>query len=274
MLKLEQDYVCLLEDKIRAELSLEVNTLLDSLDVVYKTGSTNKTIEKHHNAINNYAVLLAESQTEGYGRRQKKWASPVGKNIYMSIKFFLKNSENIHFIPLITAISICQALSKQSISDCQIKWPNDIYLEGKKLGGILVESRYNASEGYSIIVGIGLNINMTENNEIDQPWISLVKAKNKVFDRNIIVATILSEFIKQLSMINHLDKIQFMLDWDALDYLKNKKIKIIENHETYCATSLGLADNGSLKVELLDKNNKKTVKMLYSAEVSIRKNDE
>jgi len=268
----KQNYISLSYNKIRSALALEVNLLIDQLEVIYETGSTNKTIAG--SSVNNYAVLLAESQTEGCGRRQKKWASPVGKNIYLSIKFHLKHSNNIHFIPLITAVSICKTLYRLGIVDCQIKWPNDIYLNAKKLGGILVESRYNMDQGHSIIIGIGLNINMTANNEIDQPWTSLLNITKKSYDRNIIVAEILSELITQLNTIEYFNKTQFIVDWDLLDYLKDKKINIIEEYRTYNAISRGIADDGALLVEISDNFLLKTkeIKKVYAADVSINTN--
>jgi len=274
MPELKQNYISLSQEKIRSALSLEVNLLIDQLEVVYETGSTNNTIAG--NTAKGYIILLAESQTDGCGRRQKKWASPVGKNIYLSIKFHLKDSDNIHFIPLISAVSICKTLSVSGIADCQIKWPNDIYLNGKKLGGILVESRYNMHQGHSIIIGIGLNINMTANNEIEQPWTSLLNAKLKTYDRNIIAAEILSDLIQQLNTIEYFNKTQFIVDWNLLDYLKDKKINIIEECRTYNAISRGIAQDGALLVELPGSSSllkTKELKKVYAADVSINTNN-
>ena len=265
---LTKDFSVLSADKIRSGLNSKSNSLINRFDVIFETGSTNKTIVSQQ-SDSNYTVLLSESQTDGSGRRQKKWVSPLGENIYCSIKFQIENSNNIHFIPLLTAVSICKSLQKIGIPDCQIKWPNDLYLEDKKLGGILVESRYNADLGHTIIVGIGLNINMDSNHEIDQSWTSLFKHSNTIFDRNIIISTILSDLIEKYEHVSEFKKDQFMLDWKLLDYLNGREIIIIEDNSTYSAISLGISDDGALLVE--HKQNKKKI---YSADVSVKALDQ
>ena len=265
--RLTKDLYILSADKIRSGLNSKSNSLIDGLDVIYETGSTNKTIV-NKKPVSNYTVLLSESQTDGSGRRQKKWVSPLGENIYCSIKFQIENSNNIHFIPLLTAVSICKSLAKIGISDCRIKWPNDLYLEDKKLGGILVESRYNVDLGHTIIVGIGLNINMDSNQEIDQSWTSLYNNTNTIFNRNVIVSMILSDLIEKLESISQLKPRQFMTDWNPLDYLKGREVIIIETNSTYSAISSGISDDGALLVEY-EKNNKKLKKKIYSADVSV-----
>jgi len=266
---LTKDFSVLSADKIRSGLNSKSNSLINRFDVIFETGSTNKTIVSQQ-SDSNYTVLLSESQTDGSGRRQKKWVSPLGENIYCSIKFQIENSNNIHFIPLLTAVSICKSLQKIGIPDCQIKWPNDLYLEDKKFGGILVESRYNIDLGHTIIVGIGLNINMDSNHEeIDQSWTSLFKHSNTIFDRNIIVSMILSDLIEKFEHISELKKKQFMLDWKPLDYLNGREITIIEANSSYSAISLGISDDGALLIE--HEQNKKKI---YSADVSVKALDQ
>lgn len=272
MLTLQDKCIKLSSDKIYFYLNKKFHALIDDIQVFNEIESTNKSISTLPISTN-YTILLAESQTNGYGRRQKKWVSPNGKNIYLSISFHLDTSINIHLLPLVIAISICKSLNKMDIKGCQIKWPNDIYLNGKKLGGILVETKYNIQQGYKIIVGIGLNINMKHNNNIDQLWTSLAINKNKIFDRNIIVSAILSELIVTFLDIHQLNKSQFLVDWDYLDYLKGKNITVMEENLSYSAKALGIANDGALIIEYLNKNvNLK--KKIYSADVSIKSNKE
>ncbi|MCU7939940.1 MAG: biotin--[acetyl-CoA-carboxylase] ligase [gamma proteobacterium symbiont of Bathyaustriella thionipta] len=273
---LSKETVSLSVDKIRSGLTLKLNSRIKHLNVIFETCSTNEAV-KAISSENNYTVLLAESQTDGRGRREKKWVSPIGENIYLSIKFKLINPANIHFLPLIAAVSICKSLIKLGINNCQIKWPNDLYIDNKKLGGILVESRYNVDSGHIIIVGIGLNINMNSNQEIDQSWTSLFNITRVLFDRNIIVSTLLTDLIEQFTHISEFKKQQFMSDWASLDYLNGRKLTIIEGNATYTATSLGISDEGALLVEYLQNKNKpenKTIKKVFSADVSVKALDD
>ena len=118
---------------------------------------------------------------------------------------------------------------------------------------------------------------MDSNQEIDQAWTSLFNKTNKVFDRNIIVSAILSDLLENFSHVSELKTQQFMLDWNPLDYLKGRKITIIEDNSTYLATSLGISEDGALLVEYLKNNGNSEIKMIkkvYSADVSVKALDE
>jgi len=110
---------------------------------------------------------------------------------------------------------------------------------------------------------------MDSNHEIDQSWTSLFKQSNTIFDRNIIISTILSDLIEKYEHVSEFKKDQFMLDWKSLDYLNGREIIIIEANSTYSAISLGISDDGALLVEH-DQNKKK----VYSADVSVKALDQ
>ena len=263
---IEDSIIALCENKIRYELNPEVNELIQTLDILYQTSSTNKTISLQH-PTKQYSILVSEFQSGGLGRREKQWVSPLAENIYFSIQFQLIDANNAHFIPLLTALAICRSLKQMGIQGCQIKWPNDIYLEGKKLAGILVENRFNTKTGSTFIVGIGLNVNMQSNNDIDQSWTSLQSHQKKLFDRNIIIATLLSETLQTYNNMSQMDLNQFMQEWRLLDHLYGCEITISDENMTYTAIARGIADDGAL---LISCANDKTLKKVYSADVSIK----
>jgi len=264
---LDHEIDILSNDVILSALDHTTRALIDTLEVIYETDSTNKSISF---AVpgQQYSILLSEYQADGQGRREKKWSSPLAKNIYLSIRFILKNNQFTHFIPLITALSVCQALSKIGVNDCQIKWPNDIYLSGKKIGGILVQNRFNAEKQHDIVVGIGLNVNMQVNTEIDKQWTSLLNCQNKTFDRNKIVSALLTETLDTYNQLSVFDFCQFYQDWLAKDFLKGQQIQVIQETGHYNAIALGLADDGALIVECVE-DDCKIKKKIYSAEVSV-----
>ncbi len=272
--KAEQGYIlddniqALSETTIRSGLTIEVNQLIEHLEVMFETASTNKAItSKVPDQF--YTVLVTEYQSNGQGRREKKWISPLGCNIYMSIQFHLTGVRNTQFIPLITALCVCRAMSRIGVQGCRIKWPNDIYLEGKKLGGILVESRYNSQKAQLFVVGIGLNINMQTNNNIDQLWTSLRNCHNKVFDRNIILSALLAETLSNYNLLTDFDLQQFKKDWYEVDYLQGQTIQVTDEQTSYEAVARGVADDGALIIER-DYHKKKFISKVYSAEVSVK----
>ncbi len=251
-------------EKIIFGLSKKVNTKIEHLELVYETESTNKCIVnkpiKHL-----YSILVAEFQSNGQGRRQNIWSSPLGTNLYFSIKFNLTKHANSSFIPLITARAICKSFQKLGINGSKIKWPNDIYIDGAKVAGILAENRYSSPNNSIIIVGIGINVNMLSQSNIDQKWTSLKLSQNKSFDRNIILSNVLNYLISEFENLTQFNIDSFIQDWEKFDFLKGKSVKITDEKLEYTALVHGIADDGSLLVE---SNNK--MQHVYSGNVSLK----
>lgn len=251
-------------EKIKRGLCKTVNSKIDPLELIYETESTNKDIvNKPHNHL--YSILVAEFQSNGQGRRQNTWSSPLGTNLYFSIKFNLKNHANSSFIPLITARAICKSLQKSGINGSKIKWPNDIYINGSKVAGILSESRYSSSNDSVIIIGIGINVNMISGANIDQKWTSLKLSQNKYFDRNIILANMLNYLIPEFENLTQFNIDCFIEDWKKFDFLKGKSVKITDDNLEYTALVHGITNDGALVVE---SNNK--IQHVYSGNVSLK----
>lgn len=147
-------------------------------------------------------VCLAEEQTAGRGRLAKQWFSPAGKNIYLSLLFNSHKPLREHTdLSLLVAIAVIEALNAYGIAHkLQIKRPNDIYYAGKKLGGILIETRTTEHGLLPIVIGVGLNVNMLDVpvNAIDQDWTSLQHITGKIHDRNKIIGWLLQKIAAKL----------------------------------------------------------------------------
>ncbi len=263
---LDYKIIPLSEKAIRAGINSLLNESINNFDILYETSSTNKIIAGKQ-LTEEYSVLLTEFQNKGQGRRNRQWVSPLADNIYLSIRFNLVEPDNIHLIPLLTALSICSALNNLGIDGCLIKWPNDIYLSGKKLAGILVESYYNKANGFDLVVGIGLNVNMQFNDNIDQVWTSLRISQNKLFDRNIIISEIISETLQVYNKLSEVDLVTFVQDWNSHDYLYNSDIIITNDEKSYTAVARGISSDGALQIL---ESGSKTLKKIYSADVSVK----
>lgn len=258
----------LLQSHIRLSLDPEIDRLIDKLEVIYETGSTNTTI-RSNSANQFYSVLAAEYQSNGQGRREKQWCSPLAGNLYFSLQFSLKSTNNSHFIPLICARSICNVLLESGFKDCTIKWPNDIYIRGKKVAGILCESRYNSQNGLVFVVGVGLNVNMMLNDGIDQSWTSLRICQGKIFNRNIVLSSLLDRIISDFNRLTAFDIKHFKRDWQALDYLYGKTIRVTDEKSTYTAIAAGISDEGALIVQYNGQSH-----CIFSADVSVKSIEE
>jgi BirA family biotin operon repressor/biotin-[acetyl-CoA-carboxylase] ligase len=261
--EIQQPIVPLVSAEIYKHLQHDIIKCISDLVIKYQVTSTNISIHEYEYK-HDYLVMLAEYQQAGKGRRAKKWYSPLGSNIYLSIKFIHANSEYAHFVPLVTALALCTGLAYLGIKGCMIKWPNDIYVNEKKIAGILAENRYNPNIGNTCVVGIGLNVNMGESPAIDQDWTSLALEQKKLFDRNRVTALLLSEIIHQYEKLQDFDVTEFIYNWHKYDYLRGKPIMVHSDKTDYEAVATGLSKDGSLQISVNGRNKK-----IYSAEVSV-----
>ena len=216
--------------------------------------------------LNEYCLCVAESQTKGRGRNLKSWQSPTYENIYMSLSFSTKGDlKNFSSFSLVTALAVHNVLLRQNIST-EIKWPNDIYMNKKKLGGILIET-FTRDRKNLIVVGIGLNIFMKNNTKIDRDWTSLeLEFEDIEIDRNEIISEIANEVL--LSKLNFEKKgfDDFVKDFNRLNFLKDKKV-FLSNSNNKEGTALDINSDGSLNVRMGNKTKK-----ISSGEVSIKIN--
>ena len=142
---------------------------------VYDTvGSTNDVLrEKKGRAALHGAVVIADQQTEGRGRRGRRWCSPAGANLYCSLGWHFNSSlEMLTGLSLAVGAMVAEQIKTHLGVDLQLKWPNDLYHNEQKLGGILVEVLGDGAGGQSVVIGLGLNVNMPEEKgvSIERPW--------------------------------------------------------------------------------------------------------
>jgi len=171
---------------------LQTKTLGRNLQVLESVDSTNEQLKR----LKSQCTIIANRQTGGRGRGENKWYSPPNSNIYMSFSIALNQFEKSNLPPfsIIIGVGIHRAIKKFTQKELSLKWPNDLYLEGKKVAGILCEIFPNISNPKFLIAGIGLNVNI-ENfpPELALKATSLFIEEGKIFDRSEIIASILNE---------------------------------------------------------------------------------
>lgn len=233
--------------------------------------STNQYLIDRIDTINKGTVCISEYQKNGRGRYGKKWISPFGTNIYLSIYWNFKETciQSSIGISIVCGIGLARVLKKHGVKNIKIKWPNDIYLNEKKLAGILVEIiQKNNSNFKKIIIGIGLNLNMQLNNKkiINQKWINLEEIGISI-DRNYLVAVIIDEIQNILLEFEKNGLSSFIKEWLNLDIYLNKPIRLIfENHCIY-GISRGINKIGAL---LLERDS--LISSWLNGKISVRKN--
>ncbi len=267
--KLAEPLLVLNKDKILSSLSKQARLALAKVDILLECPSTNQALlEQAELQLVENCLLLAESQTEGRGRRGRQWISPFASNIYMSLSYGLSLSiSEMSGLSLVVAISVARALKKSGIDNVKLKWPNDIYVEQQKLSGVLLELRGESNGPCRAVIGIGVNVNMPDAaaDDIDQPWIDMRRILGQSVNRNQVVACILDELIADLKLFEGRGFSAFTQQWDKLDLLAGKAISITSRSLMDKGIARGVDTQGALLVEFENK-----VQPIYSGEVSIR----
>lgn len=221
--------------------------------------STNKFLKEQNN-LQDYDCVIARTQTAGVGRRGNVWVSNEGMAIF---SFALKEAENISLeeymrLPLIAGISVLSGLKKIEDLDYKFKWTNDIYLDDKKLCGILVEKTKDF-----FIIGIGININNSDFGYAQDRAISLKNKTGNFYRIEDIIFCIINEFKRYFS-----EDWSFVLkEINSYNYLKDKEIEIVKYGESLgVGVAKDIAEDGRLIVEIDGQE-----KLFNIGEIHIRK---
>ncbi len=255
------------ESRIHQGLPPEVGAQLESLSMRWTLDSTNTALLAEAPPPHGVRVLLAERQLGGRGRLGRPWASPLAANLYLSLdRQFEGGLARLAGLSLVAGIVAAEALREATGLDIRLKWPNDLWLDGRKLGGLLVEGGGEHGGPARAVIGLGLNVRMPEafGREIDQAWIDLA-ARSDPPSRNVLVIALLSAWLPALATFDRDGLAAFLPRWQALDALAGQRIRLLNGGQVYEAEALGLASDGGLRVR--DAEGERTV---YSGEVSVR----
>lgn len=225
------------------------------------TESTNLDAKRADN-VPDKSVFLADAQTGGRGRLGREWSSPSGDGIWMSI--YLKPQIDIRDISQITLIA---GLSVSNIIENSfIKWPNDIILSHKKVGGILTEMSTENGLIKSVIVGIGINVNNTSfDDDLKDKATSIFIETGKTFNREKLICDITKEFFSLYDKFLVKGFSVFKEDYVRKCITLNRDVCLIKDNEKQIAKAVDINDNGELVVEISGR----TI-IVNSCEVSVR----
>ena len=223
--------------------------------------STNAILkEEAKNGKEEYSVLIASSQTEGRGRMGRSFFSPDNSGLYMSVILRPDNGINPLRITTDAAVACAKAIENISGKTAGIKWVNDVYLDGRKVCGILAES--SIGENGFVILGIGVNVFSPENGFPDD----IKMRAGSLFDEKIplVREKLAVEILKEL--FNKYDKKTILEEYRIRSIITGKEIDIIKNNATERAVALEIADDYSLKVRKKDGSTEN----IFSGDVSIK----
>ncbi|MGP6139431.1 biotin--[acetyl-CoA-carboxylase] ligase [Jeotgalibaca sp. A127] len=211
-------------------------------------------------------LILAESQEKGRGRLGRTFYSPSRNGIYMSLTLHDLNPQNdATLVTTAAAVAVCQAIEELTDLKPQIKWVNDIFIDGKKICGILTEGILSLETQtiQSIILGIGLNVLEDENlpAELQQIVGSLFKKESPV-SRNHLAASIINQFFR---IYETMGTREYLDEYRERCFVLGRNVSFVKNNETYSGLATGIDDTGALEIQLTDNT---TTKISYG-EISI-----
>lgn len=196
-------------------------------------------------------VFVSEAQRAGRGRRGREWASPFGQNIYLTlVEPFSGGAQRLEGLSLLVGLCLVEALEVCGYRGCQLKWPNDVLLEGRKLAGILVEIAGDLTSDCTVIIGVGVNVLMQQSPQsIEQPWTSLLlSGQNAELDRNRLVALFVSRMSAGLERFRHEGFAPFVSDWIARDAWHRRQVCVTSGSNVLQGSNLGVNHQGALRL--------------------------
>jgi BirA family transcriptional regulator, biotin operon repressor / biotin---[acetyl-CoA-carboxylase] ligase len=256
-------------------MSLAVRSSLVRTDVLLSVDSTNRFVADIDESLlpGDAQLCLAELQNAGRGRRGRSWLAPFGSGICMSVGWqFAVPPPAFSALSLAVGVATVTALRQIGAQDVQLKWPNDLLWNGRKLGGILIEMRGESTGPAHVIIGIGINIHMPASVRLTlaEQQAALIADVHEILrdrmpTRNIIIAAIMSELVPMLRTFADHGFEPLRAQWEALDAFANAPVKVISGSQTTSGIERGVADDGSLLVEVDGE-----VRKFVSGEVSMR----
>lgn len=208
--------------------------------------STNEYLLTHCVELPSGSVCLAETQTAGRGRRGRQWYSPTSKNLYFSMLWKYDNTDlsRLSSLSLVIAILIAESFEALQVEGIQIKWPNDIYYQGKKMGGILIENRLDKN-GVALVIGIGLNLGMSQVDEqiVTQTWSDL---SDYQLERNQLAAQLCRHIQQALFAFPSQPFEHYLPRWKKFDIFYQQPVKLITSQGDIEGISQGINERGEL----------------------------
>jgi BirA family biotin operon repressor/biotin-[acetyl-CoA-carboxylase] ligase len=267
--RLDRSLELLLESKINEFISGQASALISSFEIHDQIDSTNSYLmeRSQHDALSG-SVCFAEYQTDGKGRRGRHWVSPYGSNIYLSILWrFQQGPASISGLSLAIGVAVIRALKHHQVNNIDLKWPNDIYSQGKKLGGILVEVSGETDGPCNAVIGLGLNLFMPEAKaeQITQAWtdLSKVTGQSRQF-RNKLAGTLLNHLLPVIADFESIGIQSYLDEWRDYDCLVGKAATLFIGQQQFEGFVQGIDDKGMLLLERSDGS----VQTFASGEVS------
>ncbi|MEC8443984.1 MAG: bifunctional biotin--[acetyl-CoA-carboxylase] ligase/biotin operon repressor BirA [Pseudomonadota bacterium] len=255
------------EPEIREHLAQK----LDRLELLLDVNSTNTYLfERASDHMGQRYAVFAEKQTSGRGRRGRQWVSPFGRNLYMSLLVsFSGGMSALEGLSLTVGVAVERALSRLGIAGVGLKWPNDIYADGRKLAGILLEVTGEYNSHCQVVIGIGMNLSMSdeEAKAIDQPWVDL-RSLNPELSRNQVAGVLLDELLQCVDGFQKEGFAPWQSYWSERDIYHDTQVTVSSPSHQITGIVKGVNRKGELMLRT-----ERGMEVISAGEISVRPAD-
>lgn len=237
------------------------------VDVLPVIDSTNQYLMDRINQLKSGDACVAEYQQAGRGRRGRKWFSPFGSNLYLSMYWKLDQGPAAAMgLSLVIGIVMAEVMQRLGAADVRVKWPNDLYLKDRKLAGILVELTGKTGDAAHLVIGAGINLRMREPaaDVINQGWINLQEAGIDI-DRNELTVTLLKDLRAALRQFELDGLSPFIARWRSIDNFLDRPVKLLIGDKEIHGIERGIDPQGALLLEIDGE-----IKTFIGGEISLR----
>ena len=261
-------------DRILEAVASDVRERVRNVAVVWSVSSTNTVLLSRPNPPNGCCeVMLAEYQTAGRGRRGRVWLAPPGGSICLSLSWTFRDvPADLGSLGLVIGVCELRALRELGLAEAKLKWPNDVLVADRKLGGVLIELRAESAGPACVVIGIGLNVALGAAllERIADTGIvptDLATAGLEQPSRNLVVGRVVASCIRGLLEFEREGLRPFIEEWRDADALRGRMVEVRDaGGDIARGLARGVDLHGALLVETVDEG----LKRFISGDVSVR----
>lgn len=195
------------------------------------------------------ACLVADYQSAGRGRLDRRWIAPAGSCLLFSLILRPKLAiYQVFGLTLLASLALCRALEQLSGLEPMIKWPNDVYLDQRKLAGVLTEFASRAEQVEHVVVGVGLNVNLRRSQlrKLGQPATSLATASGRPWDRGVLLAEVLNQMTRLYQDFEQGRHDRLRAAYERRFLLAGRRVRVVDGDSQVTGVAQGLNPDGSL----------------------------
>lgn len=172
-------------------------------------------------------LVIAEAQTGGKGRRGRRWTSPYGSNLYMSMVWPVSRVvRQLESLSLVVGLAVVRVLRELEL-EAGVKWPNDVLVYGKKISGILLELIGDPADQSFVVIGVGINVNsQTFAEQIGQPWTSIALETGVQHSRNTLIGLLYRHLSEMLAVHEKEGFLAFRDEWNACELWSGQRVHL------------------------------------------------